>query len=542
MTLPIPLTVRLVTDRADRHIKADLRSLSFRSVVPGGFASAQFSLERPLAIQPDEIAYYADVDIYDERNGNCVWCGRLEDPGRGVGSDGQVWELAAVGPAAHAQDRTVQLIYVDREIVNWNNVGSASWHLSRRENDEYSVDAAINAIRLQFNDAVATPTNALVMVRYARLREAGLKLARFDYRHIEGRTSASFLVRAVVQPSNSVVRSDTFSLTESGATPKVMTTDFADTNNMVEARIQWVGATGTVFSGEISWSELGGLYIQSQRLDKTGATVGASGYTAHSVLAHQIVEDLLGRLLTQYDGANAALATNTYGIDHLAYPDGATPQKVLDDLMVFEPDYYWQATDRQPNGKYKFEWAAWPSTIRYDVTVIDGYSSTGSADGLYNAAAVRWRDSRGWIQQTRRTSTVAVLDAAGLTRDAFIDLGDDISSLLNAEQAGDQFLAEHAAPPNAGTLTVARPIIDHHRGMMVQPWEIRSGHLIRVGGIRPNVNALNVTARDGVTVFRIVSVTYDTDSAAATLELDSSAPTVAHALAGSQRDRITRRR
>ena len=111
MTLPIPLSVRLSTARADRHIERDLRSLSFRETA-NGYASAQFALDRLLASSPDEIAYYADVDIYDARNGNYVWCGRLEDPGRGVGSDGQVWELAAVGPSAHLRDSTLPLVYV----------------------------------------------------------------------------------------------------------------------------------------------------------------------------------------------------------------------------------------------------------------------------------------------------------------------------------------------------------------------------------------------------------------------------------------------
>jgi hypothetical protein len=531
VSLPIPLTVHLRTARTARHIERDLRSLSFRSVAPGGFASAQFSLDRPLALSPDEIAYYADVDIYDARNGNTVWCGRLEDPGRGVGSDGQVWDLAAVGPSAHAQDRTVPLIYVDRILTNFFPSRLASTTTrdgAASEVDEYTPDSTINAITMRFVDGIATPTNGTYTVRYPGLRQAGLKLARFDYRHIEGRTHASLLVRAVVQPSNAVVRSETFSTSETAPSPKVMTTDFATTNDVLEMQIRWTGAAGNIFASGVTWSEVGGLYIQCQRLDKSGATVGASGYTAHSVLAHQIVEDLLGRLLTEFDGANATVATNTYAIDHLSYPDGVTPAKVLDDLMMYEPGYFWQATTRNSAGKYKFEWKAWPTTVRYEADVSDGYSSTGSADGLYNAVTVRWRDSRGWIQTTRRTATVAQL---AFTRDAFLDLGDEVSSPTNADQAGDQFLAEHAIPPNAGTLTVARPIYDHDRGMRIMPWEIRPGNLIRVRGITPNPNSLNVTDRDGVTVFQIVGTDFDTSSASATLELDSYSPTIARALA-----------
>jgi hypothetical protein len=535
MTLPIPLTVQLSSARTIRHIERDLRSLSFRSVAPGGFASAQFSLDRPLALSPDEIAYYADVDIFDARNGNTVWCGRLEDPGRGVGSDGQVWDLAAVGPSAHAQDRTVPLIYVDRDLTHWypSNV-SNEIKTSTVSVIEYVNDVTLDAFEMKVNSSGSDAsvqglaTNSVVRRRYGMLQEFGQLLARFDFKHIEGRSLSSLRVQGFVGAQQLAARDDAFSTSESGASPKVMTTDFQATNNVLEILLRWTGAAGTKIVDDVTWTSVGGLYVMAQRLTKSGATVGASGYTTHTVLAHQVVEDLLGRLLTKYDGANATVATNTYAIDHMAYPDGATAAKILDDLMLFEPGYFWQATDRNSAGKYKFEWKAWPTTVRYEASVEDGYRSTGSADGLYNAVTIRWRDARGRFRTTRRTQTVAELD---FTRDAFIDLGDEVSSSTNAVQAGDQLLAEHLTPPNAGTLTIARPIYDHDRGTRVMPWEIRPGHLIRVRGITPNPNSLNVTGRDGVTVFQIVGVDYDTSSASATLELDSYSPTVARALA-----------
>ena len=42
--------------------------------------------------------------------------------------------------------------------------------------------------------------------------------------------------------------------------------------------------------------------------------------------------------------------------------------------------------------------------------------------------------------------------------------------------------------------------------MMVQPWELRPGKLIRVRGIQANADALNSTERDGVTVFKVIAV------------------------------------
>ncbi|MGH6691351.1 MAG: hypothetical protein ACREF4_11825, partial [Gammaproteobacteria bacterium] len=113
----------------------------------------------------------------------------------------------------------------------------------------------------------------------------------------------------------------------------------------------------------------------------------------------------------------------------------------------------------------------------------------------------------------------------------FIDMGRTFGSLANATQVAALFQQGHRFPPNRGSLTVARPIYDADRGQMVAPWEIRPGYLIRVRGILASPDTLNATEPDGVTVFKIVGVDYDTASASATLELDSQPQTLSHLLA-----------
>jgi hypothetical protein len=533
MTLPIPLTVRVQTARADRHIKADLHDLSFRSVVPGGFASARMTISRPLALQPDDVAYYGKVEIQDERNAQTVWAGRLEDPGRSVGSSGELWELAAVGPSAHAQDRTVPLIYVDRNLTRWYRTQVGGTSLVKDATDtttEYELDDVLDAMTLTFPNGTPLPTNGLMRMQYRAIREAGQRIARFDYRHVEGWISTSAKVRAYMYPTVSLERDDNFSTTETNLSARVMTTNFAVTKDVVELRIMWTGAPTT--AGDGVWSSIGSPYVMAQRFDKTGAVVGASGYTSYQVKASEIVADLLGRLLTQYDGANATVETTTFGIEQAAYPDGIAPAGVLADMIEIEPTFYWAAWEQNPNnGKHRFEWRTWPTTVAYDATVDDGYTSSGSAEGLYNEVMVRWRNARGELKQARRTQTVAALTDAGLTRDGFRDLGDEIASSVTAIQVGDQFLIEHKTAPNAGRLTVARPIYDHTLGRSVMPWEIRPGKLIRVRGILASSDALNATSRDGVTVFKVIAVDFDASSASATLELDSQPPSMAHMLA-----------
>lgn len=535
MSLPIPFTVRLQTARADRHIERDLRSLSLRSVVPGGFASAQFSLDRPLALQPDEIAYFGKVHVYDARNGSVVWSGRLEDPGRGVGADGQVWQIAAIGPSAYAQDRTVPYIVVDSAFDRWKQ-NHESKRVSQASQEEF--DDETPAMVLKFNPGTAANTNDHCVIVYRHIWYANQKIARIRLSWDNGATVADTLWQnrigtGVDTGGQTIRRSSGWS-----TTPVVVQASVGDGTfpipvgqNVATLRITRTGANLTTSAAGDAWGRFTGIFIRTIQMNADGTEI-TTPYTISTVRAHWVVNDLLGRLLTEYDGADAEVSTaSTYEIVQMAYPDGITPGGVLDDLMLFEPTFYWAAWEPNSAGKHHFEWREWPTHVRYEADVVDGFDSPGSAAELYNRVTVRWLNEWGFARPRILTQAVPALDDAGLIREAFIDISNEVGSGADATKVGEQFLAEHASPPNAGTLTVARPIYDHDRGASVMPWEIRPGHLIRVRGVRPSVNSLNATARDGVTVFRVVSVDYDTASASARLELDSFAPTVARALA-----------
>jgi hypothetical protein len=546
VSLTIPLTVRLKTARSDRHITRDLRDLTFRESAVGGWASATMSLDRPLRLQPDEIAYYANVYIY--AGSRTVWEGRLEDPGRGASEDGQIWSLTAMGPAAHARDRTVPLVYVDTSLTDLVRADNVTRGGTNSVGGDPSVTTGTQeALTLQFVQGLGLVANSRVVVRYIKLMETGQHLARLDYTWDSGRTSTSLQVEVVcrtdgVTATGEVARSDNFNTAGAGSSPKLIVTDFNSGRNTAELRIIWTGGAVTV-ADDVTWASIRNLVIMATRYNKAGTELlTAASYTTNTVLASDVVADLLGRLLTSYDGANAKIAATAYTINQFAYPDGTTAADIFNDLMALEPAYRWGAYESNSVGLYRFEWTTWPTNVRYEADVTDGYDAPGSADGLYNAVRVRWRDAKGAIRSTRRTASVPALTAAGLTREASIDLGDNVGSQAEANQAGDQFLAEHTYAPNAGTLTVARPILDQISGRMVAPWDIKAGELIRVRGILPRIDALNATARDGVTVFRVWSKEYNAANAAATLELDSYSASTARALAQLKARPNTRRR
>jgi hypothetical protein len=282
-----------------------------------------------------------------------------------------------------------------------------------------------------------------------------------------------------------------------------------------------------------------GIRVVAMRYDKAGNEL-TTGYSTDTVLASEVVEDLLGRVLDQYDGTNAVVEDTSYAIQQLAYPNAITPEKVLNDLMALESGHTWRVWERGSNGLYRFEWTTTPDEVRYEADLLDGFDAPGSADGLYNAVTVRYRDAGDRVRTVVRTATVPDLDNAGITRQGYIDLGDEVGSQADAEQAGDQWLAQRQYPPNAGRLKIARKILDRETGRMVDPWEIRPG-LIRVRGILPRVDALNATARDGVTIFRIVASEFRASDASATLALDSYPYSVAGSLAELQTARPRKR-
>lgn len=552
MSLTLPLTVRLSTGNGDRHVTRRLRDLSFRVTAPGGFASITMSLDEPLTGQPDYLGYYGRAYVYDARTGRTLCEGRLEDPGRSAGRDGQVWSLVAVGPSAHARDRNRPLVYVDRQIEGsaWRQAElDAGAGYAKGSVGYGDSSGTVATLRLQWDSGQSVSSGDVLTARYVRMADTGQWVARFGSSHVEGAPSTVLKVEVVSRRLygfagtgvDNQLESDNWA-TSAGALLQRYGNEHTDKFNAVDVRLRQGNATA-VTSNANYWTNLTGLYVLGSRMLRDG-TEKLSNYTTSTVLASEVVEDLLGRLLTQYDGANASIASTSFAIDQLAYPDGTDAATVLDDLMALEPAYLWEALESNPaNGRYRFNWRQWPTTVRYEADVRDGYDGPGSADGLYNEVTVRWRDVNGQTRTTTVTQSVPQLTAAGLTRSPQpLDLGDNVGSAAAATQLGQQFLAEHRYPPNAGRLTIARPILDLSTGQWVSPWEIRPGYLIRVRGVLPRIDALNTSSRDGVTVFKIAAMEFRASDAAATLELDAYSASTSRALADLLRRPDTRRR
>ena len=521
----VPLALRV----GNRHITKEVSDLKVRWDAIGGGVSLSVRLSRPLDRFDLDLQGLAKVYLYDARSAECLWEGRLTDHGRGAGSDGQVWDLVAFGPKIHAADQSYPLIYVDQRLEPWKRSEYSTKNAST-QTDERPSDTPTLLVAAEEGKSITTSWLGDWIYRAAR--RCDMKLARVRCDWDAGVTSANYQVelhlRTGTGASGGIADSDTWSTGGGSLVQTVGGTNFANGYDVCSFRA--TRNTSSTTGAETHWAEFWDIYVRTLLLDQDGSEI-TTGYTGNYVLAHEVVKDLLGRVLDQYDGANAVVDTTAaHQIDQLAYPDGVTAEQLLDDLMDLEPAYRWYCKPDVTGGGFRFYWELLPTTVRYEVTLDDGGSFPSSWQEVYNQVTVRWTDKDGRPRTTIVTSTVDRFDEEGITRSTTLDLADELGSAAQATRRGQNFLADHAVPRNAGTLNVARPIRDLTSGRMVQPFEIQPGELIRVRGVESYPDALNADSNDGLTVFRIASVTYNSDSHSATLEFDTDSRSTANQL------------
>lgn len=540
---PVPLTVRI----GGRHVTREVSGVTIRREAIGGVRSVALRLFRPLDRFGAEVQPLQQVTVFDGRSAAVVAQGRLADPGRSVGNDdGQVWQMVAFGPAQHASDKTFPYVVIDRSLTDgWRRVDNvtkgATVSVTTAPDD--GADSAPEGFVMQFPEGLTVAANSRVTMRYERIREAGMKLGGYGYTRDCGITSSDYQIQAVTRTDGTTgenANSNNFSTT-AGSSSASVGGAFPNGRNTVDLRIFRSAASWSI-PDDAAWGAFTNVFVRALLFsaDGTEYTVGGA-YATDYLFADSVVGDLLGRVLTQFDGANAVIDSSAaHEIDQLVYPDGVTAEQVLGDLMALEPAFYWTTGPDTGNG-YAFAWQTWPTLVRYEATLDDGGSFPTSTQNLFTSVLVRWRRPNGQVASTIRTGACPILDAEGIERQAVLDLGDEVGSIAGAERAGDDFLAEHRVPKNSGTLTIARPIRDLWTGRLVDPFEIEPAHLIRVRGIESYPDALNASSSDGQTVFRIWAATYTSESNSVSLELDSDSRTTSNALAALMKRRNRKR-
>lgn len=507
------LALRVNDGVNDRHVTRYCGGLKFTKTAPGGHQNMSFTMTLPrntfTDLGPEDRCY-----LYDSRTGRTVFEGYLENPTPVDGPEGQQFDISAMGGMALANDETRALVYVTRDMGDWVLAPGLGASASV-EVGQWSPGNTAQRVRTQFGGGSVIATGAVARADYTSFETTDTEIAGYSLGTLLSAKNDGNYLLDILTSLGTVV---------SGA---MQTTGVASSNYLatgagrLSVQIRRTGGATNVVDDTTAtdWVDFAAI---GRRKDRYGTNLtGVSLVSVTQVLASQVVEDLLGRLLTFCDPATAQVDTTSFGITQLAYPDGVKAAGVLNDLAVFESDYLWEVLESIDSGKHRFNFRSWPTTARYEVSIKDGWRQSGSDVDLCNRILVSWTDGLGNKQVTTVTAASLGLTGIGLPVDALgtrvkdadpVSLPDGKGSTANAVRIGGQILRDKINPPKAGTVVVRRPIVDQQTGNTVMPWELEPGYVCR---IRETGDDLRITQMD-----------YDDDSCSAVLTLGTPVKTM----------------
>jgi hypothetical protein len=537
----VPLAVRVSNARVDQLITGYLHgSVRFQKSDPGGFKSASFVVSQRLGYRSDIIMPYSRIYIMDMCSGDVVFEGDASHPGRSVSEDGALLEVQVDGGVARLNDWSGPRVYCDSDLTAWEKNLSASITAATVEAGDDRGGSGSDALSLSIPTETHVEPNYRSEAIYRRIAEAGQSLGRINYSWDAGLTNVAWLVRLLVSAPSTVARSNTASTSGAGISAAYVGPSW--TAGASNAFLQWIwtGTASNTGTADTTWASIKDLTVVAYLWLKDG-TRRAGVDTDDSVKATHVIEDLLGDpeiLAGSFDGPNARLDDGgLVDILQLVFPDGVTPQGVLDELMKFEPACTYMVGPSNPiNDRYSLAWIQRDTRIRYEFMIwTDEYSGGVQDVDQYDQVITRWKTPTGNLRFTTSTQSIPEMTAVGRHRRFFQDLGDVTGNTTNANNANSTVLLDHRFPRNGGQLRVQRRIVDLFTGRRVAPYQIEPGYLARVVGVNPSVDALNNSPRNGSTVCQIINTDYDSGDNSVTLDLDAEPYSMARAIKAAQR-------
>jgi hypothetical protein len=346
--------VRITEPSSSRMLTKHVSNLSWRSVDPGGFGSVAFDLAR--AVDARSFSDFAEIAVFDSETGEQVGGGRLQNPGRSVAAEGEVWKVSALGEGiAHAQERKNPYFLADSRLDPWYQGAGTSinrtWSTGSAPSDETKVGLIFTINQSSVGAGAFTNANMYDVRRYEQ------EIGGFKYVHEEGRSSSNSHLQGQLRVVGGSAPTDIFDQTWSTTMRTCAAEKGTDWSGIAFDLMNFVYVRDTTLSTvdtETDWLLVYSAVILALRKGRDGAdVVGGGAYSKGYVLAHEAIIDALARWCPRFDLANALIDTTaTHQHDALVWPDGINTYDVLDYLMGVEPQYTWAVYERQPNGLY----------------------------------------------------------------------------------------------------------------------------------------------------------------------------------------------
>lgn len=506
------VAVRINDGVADRSVTGKVTGLKFSKQSDGGHRAASFTLTVPTGTFAD-LGPSDKVYVSDARTGLPLWEGYLDAPTPVRGANGESYAISALGAMIRAADETRALVYVTSDLGAFEK-SYQSAPSSSIESGNWVDDPIYQRVRTHLtpSEPVGPGFNASAESRLyerALMPMGGIRIGSV----ISGKSDIGYRT-TFFHNTGSVDVADAGGMNSGFATVEMYAgAGFPSGSTTVFALALARTGGATNIADDVTWTDWVDISTIGQRMNRSGLLlVGvAQLITTTYVRAHWVVEDLLGRVMRFCDPLTSSVAPGSRDITELAYTDGATAQRVLDDLSDYEPDHLWEILHSTADG-HIFNYRPWPTDPRYEISTRDGYSEQGSDVDLCNRVVVSWTDKTGNSRTLVVTATstqypaLLALDVAGRIRDAEpISLPEGSGSDANAALIGAAVLAEVAGRPVPAKAVVRRPIRDLYTGSNVMPWEIETGYL--------------VTVRETGNLHRLTAMEYDDDSCSTSLDM-----------------------
>ncbi len=531
--------VRLTEFGGAQMLTPWVSDLKFRSVDPGGFGSVTFNLSRDLDAR--EFDQFSEIAVFDAETGEQVGGGRLLNPGRGRTSDGEdVWQMSALGEGmAHSQERKQPYFLIHSEMKDWKQGQSTS--INRRWGVGAAPDDNSAGFLLTINQTTVG-VNAYTNADFYDLREYKPQtIGGLNYTHREGRTSGNFRLESQLRP---VGGSTPFDIEDQGWSTSLQTVNkevvtnwsSGTTYDQVNLVMIRVNTTSPTIDTEVDFIKVSAINLATIRKGRDGADVlnVPGAYTKGYVLASEAVIDMWSRFCPRFDLANARVDATVHQNVHLVWPDGVNTYDVMQSLIAVEPSFTWAVWEKQSNGKWRAEWRARDTAVRYELAVEDGFDQTGAESDRLTRVWFTGANVEDRYQAFATSEPDPVLAALNLDPTDTLPLGQSLGgSVFDAEAAtrAASVISDSKLQAAAARVTVSRKVFDHYTGRWVNPYKILPGYLCRVTGARSRHDTLNSQVVDGAAVFRVASNDYSADTGASQLELNSYTVTEARAIA-----------
>ncbi|MDN5854485.1 MAG: hypothetical protein L0K86_16870 [Actinomycetia bacterium] len=510
-----------------------LDDFTYRVGVPGGFLGASGKLWA--SIDDYGLTEGSRLIISNGTDASTLWEGHLDSPGEQFDETGEAFDLSAQGAMTLASDQAEPLLYLDSQLGQWraddleaNNIPKAA-QASKGTIPETTTEALV----LEFPSGSVIGAGDQARIIHDLAERCPMGLGGYFASVRSGIDSANYELRVTVE-GNSVIETLSMQTGAIAARGVRGSGTWQAFGRVLKFRLVRTGGATTVGTDNI-WSAWSNVIVAGNRRDRFGEETITPATTLNSLRAWEVVEDLVYRLMPMVDPNRSRIFHGDYDIDQLVYPEPARAAGVLDDLSLFEPDFYWRFTASAPDGRFGFTYDRWPSTPRYEISIQDGYSAPGSDASQANRVTVVWTDKGG-----RERTEVATLYVPALggtpdnpTRDRTVDaeqitLPEQISSQANATRIANQWLRIVNEPAQAASATVVRRVRDLVSGGWISPWEMQPGNLVRV--------------RESGKNHRLTELEVDTDALSVGLTLGHPKPTIEQLVARLSEPSRRRRR